>query len=206
MKSDDRNIEALSRAVLREAQGEAEKILADAREKTESIRKQAEEEAAARRAEILEQATREARRIRSEALSTVQLKARTLQLEQREKLLDEVFEAARQQLAILQQSTDYEEIACRLLHEALTHLGIEQALVRADEMTRKYYSEKVLREISKEVGTKIQFGAPLEGGIGVIAETLDGHRQYDNTLETRLVRFRDTLRLPVYHLLMGEPL
>lgn len=206
MKSDDPNIEALSRAVLREAHSDAEKILAEAKEKSEAIRKQAQEQADARRAQILEQATREAERIHSETISTAQLKARSLQLEQREKLLDEVFEAARQQLGTILHSSDYQKTALFLLHEAVERLKVQQALVRADESTRKLFTDEVLKEISKDVGAKVQLGPPLERGIGVVAETPDGHRQYDNTLETRLVRLRDTLRLPVYHLLMGEPL
>ena len=206
MKSEDSNIEALARAVLREAHSDAERILADSKEKAEAIRQETQQQADAIRTEILEQATREAERIRSEMVSTTQLKARTLQLEQREKLLDEVFDAARQQLASIQKSTDYEKTAYLLLRDALTHLKAEQVLVRTDATTAKLYTPEVLGEISKEIGTQITIGPSLERGIGVIAETPDGHRQYDNTLETRLARLRDTLRLPVYHLLMGEPL
>jgi vacuolar-type H+-ATPase subunit E/Vma4 len=206
MKSDDPNIEALSRVVLREAHSDAEKILADARDKSEAIRQQAQQQADAGRAEILERATREAERIHSEVLSTAQLKARTLQLGQREKLLDEVFEAAQQQLAAIQKSSDYEKTARMLLTDALAHLRVEQAVIRADPATRKFYTTDMLDEISKEMGAKISLGQPLEGGIGLIAETPDGRRQYDNTLETRLARSREALRLPVYHILMGEPL
>jgi vacuolar-type H+-ATPase subunit E/Vma4 len=139
-------------------------------------------------------------------LSTAQLKARTLQLGQREKLLDEVFEAAQQQLAAIQKSSDYEKTARMLLTDALAHLRVEQAVIRADPATRKFYTTDMLDEISKEMGAKISLGQPLEGGIGLIAETPDGRRQYDNTLETRLARSREALRLPVYHILMGEPL
>ena len=35
-------------------------------------------------------------------------------------------------------------------------------------------------------------------------ETPDGHRRYDNTLETRLARMKDDLRTPIYHILMGD--
>jgi vacuolar-type H+-ATPase subunit E/Vma4 len=88
----------------------------------------------------------------------------------------------------------------------LEHLGVGQVQVQADEKTRKFFTDGVLDGISKENEATIQLGEPLEHGLGVIVETLDGHRQYDNTLETRLVRFRDTLRMSVYHLLMGEQL
>jgi V/A-type H+-transporting ATPase subunit E len=206
MRTVAESIKALSRAVQDEARTEADQVLADAKAKAEAIRQRAQEQAAAERAEILEHASADAERIRSQAIATAQLKARTLQLARREKLLDSVFAAARQQVPTVQQWTDYGQIAHHLLQEALTLLGADAAQVRADEGTRAVLTDPVLAEISKELGVQLQFGAPLEQGTGVIVETTDGHRQVDNTLETRLSRLQDALRAPVYHLLTGEPL
>ena len=47
-------------------------------------------------------------------------------------------------------------------------------------------------------------GEPLKQGMGVVVQTPDGHRRYDNTLETRMTRLQDAMRNPVYRLLMGE--
>ncbi len=206
MRTVAESIKALSRAVQDEARTEADQVVADAKAKAEAIGQRAQEQAAAERAEILEHASADAERIRSQAIATAQLKARTLQLERREKLLDSVFAAARQQVPTVQQWTDYGQIARHLLQEALTLLGTDAAQVRADEGTRAVLTDPVLAEISKELGVQLQFGAPLEQGTGVIVETTDGHRQVDNTLETRLSRLQDALRAPVYHLLTGEPL
>jgi V/A-type H+-transporting ATPase subunit E len=206
MRTVAESIKALSRAVQAEARTEADQVLADAKAKAEAIGQRAQEQAAAERAEILEHASADAERIRSQAIATAQLKARTLQLERREKLLDSVFAAAQQQVPTVQQWTDYGQIARRLLREALTLLGADAAQVRADEGTRAVLTDPVLAEISEELGVQLQFGAPLEQGTGVIVETTDGHRQVDNTLETRLSRLQDALRAPVYHLLMGESL
>ena len=60
--------------------------------------------------------------------------------------------------------------------------------------------------VSRDMKVKAKLGEPLKQGTGLIVETEDGRRQYDNTLETRLGRLQDTLRSPVYHLLMGEAL
>ena len=98
MKSEEENIAALSSAILSEAKAEAEQIGSDASSKAEGIRQRAKEQAEAERKEILDRANQEAERIRSQAVSTTQLKARTMELESREKLLDGVFKAARQQL------------------------------------------------------------------------------------------------------------
>ncbi|MEJ2736642.1 MAG: V-type ATP synthase subunit E [Anaerolineae bacterium] len=206
MRSVEQSIQALSRAVQSEARAEAEQIVADAKAKAEAVRQHAQEQAAAERAEILARASGEAERIRSQALATTQLKARTMQLERREKLLDRVFEAARQQLPTVQQGTDYDQVVHHLLREALIHLGADAAQVRADERTRMLLTDQVLTEVSKEVGGQVQLGTSLTEGTGVIVETAEGHRQYDNTLEARLSRLQEELRSPVYRLLLGESL
>jgi vacuolar-type H+-ATPase subunit E/Vma4 len=202
----EEGMEALARAVESEARAESEQILAGARLKAEAIRQRAQEQATSERTEILERASREAERVRSQAIATAELQARTLELEHREKLLDSVFEAARQRLSAVPQSADYDQIVRHLLREALTDLGSAEARIRADEQTRLLLTEQVLAGISKELGVQVQLGAPLQEGTGVIVETLDGHRHYDNTLEARLGRLQNALRSPVHHLLMGESL
>jgi vacuolar-type H+-ATPase subunit E/Vma4 len=204
MRSPEDNIEALSRAISGQAQSEADQLLAEARAKAEDIRRKASQQAAAERAEILDRAKREAERLRSQAVASAQLKARTQQLESREKLLDGAFDGARQSLSSVQRRKDYDEIALRLLKDALAHLAAPAATVLSDEATRKLLTAKVLEAVAKETGVKLELGPALPHGTGVIVQTADGHRQYDNTLETRLRRMQETLRAPVYHLLMGE--
>jgi vacuolar-type H+-ATPase subunit E/Vma4 len=117
-----------------------------------------------------------------------------------------VFAASRKQISGVQQWTDYNQIALRLLREALGQIKSARVTVRADAFTRKIYTEAVLTGLAKEFGTEIGLGPDLEKGTGVVVETADGHLQFDNTLETRLGRLQNTLRSPVYRLLIGETL
>jgi vacuolar-type H+-ATPase subunit E/Vma4 len=204
MRSVEENIQALTRAVLSEAHADAEHILVEAQTKAEAVRQRAQEQAFAERDEMLAHASQEAALLRSQALASAQLQARTIELERREKLLNSVFDAARRQLPSVQQRADYDQIARQLLREALVHLGADTARIRADELTRTHLTDQVLAEISTELGVQVQHGPPLEQGVGLIVQTADGHRQYDNTLEARLSRMQNTLRAPVLHLLMGE--
>lgn len=206
MVSIEENIKVLSRAVLSDVQGDAEQVLAEAKEKAEQIRQRAREQAEAERARILEQAGVEAERVRGQVVATNQMKARTLLLEQREKLLEEVFDTVKQRLPSVMRGSDNEKIVQRLLKEALLQLRSESVVVRADEGTLQSLTTGVLENMSKETQTQIQLGEPLKKGLGVVVETDDGHRQYDNTLETRLKRMQDTLRSAVYRILMGEAL
>jgi vacuolar-type H+-ATPase subunit E/Vma4 len=204
MKSVDGNIGTLERAILIEAKDEAEEIRAEAMQKAEAIRQRTQEQVEAARKQILERAHEEAERLRSQALATTQLKARKMQLEHRETLLDRVFNAVRQQLPEVQQSKDYDQIAFSLLSEALTQLMATNAVIRADERTLRLFTRGVLDDISKGMKANLQLGQPLQKGIGVIVETSDRHLQYDNTLETRLNRMQSGLRSTVYRILMGE--
>jgi V/A-type H+/Na+-transporting ATPase subunit E len=200
----DESIALLSKAVMKEAQSEAEQTLSRAKEDALKIQQKAQDQAETERKGILERASQEEERIRRQAIATAEMRARTLQLKKREELLKGVFEEAHKQLGSLQQWSDYDRIVRKLLREALTHLETSSALVRADEVTLQYLTDELLEEISKELDVKIQVKGTLEQGTGVIVETEDGRRRFDNTLETRLDRMQDALRAPVYRLLVGD--
>ena len=206
MRSLDENIESLSRAMIGEAKAEAEQITASAQAKADEIRQRARQQADGERAVILDRARQEAERLRGQVVATTQMKARTIELEHREKLLDSVFDAARKQLSSIEQWSDYNQIAHKLLQEAIQQLGASKIQVRTDEQTQKALAKQGLEQLSTELSTEIILGKPLSQGLGVISETVDGHLQYDNTLETRLDRLQNGLRSPVYRILIGETL
>lgn len=206
MRTVEENIKMLSRSILTDAQAEADKILEEAKAKVESVKRRAEEHAKSEREQILEDATREAERLRGQVIATTQLKARTQILENREKVLNDVFKAAREQLSTIQQWSEYKDIAPNLLREALVQLKGTDVVVRADKTTMKLLDDGALKNVAQEFKIKIKAGDALEHGTGVVVETADGHLNYDNTLETRLNRMQNSARSAVYHLLMGETL
>jgi vacuolar-type H+-ATPase subunit E/Vma4 len=201
MKPEAEDIERLGVAIMVEVREDAEKLRAEAKEKADAIRKRAQEQAEAERKAILDRAKADADRIRSQATATAQLKARSMQLEQREKLLREVFDEARRRLDSVKKRPDYAEIAAMLAREALTQLNASEAEIRADEATQKTLK---LDELSKALHGKFTFGKTLEEGTGVVVSAAGGKLYYDNTLETRLSRLQSPLRASVYKVLMGE--
>lgn len=205
MKADvQENMDSLSRAIMAEARGDAEHLLKDARERAETIRKQAQEQVEQLRQEILDRAKQEADQTRGQNVATAQLKARTMQLERREIVLDRVFDTALTELPSVQKWTEYPEIALNLLREAIQQLQVNEVVVRADAYTQSVLPEAVLQDLGRELNAQISMGEPLEQGTGVMVETANGRLQFDNTLETRLRRMQNSLRVPVYHILMGE--
>ena len=203
MKTEVEDIEMLERAILTEARDEAEQIKAEAKEKVDAIRKRAQEQAEEERKAILDRARQDAERLRSQAVATAQLKARSLQLAHREQLLDRVFKAVKEKLPEVQKRPDYGQIAAMLLREAITQLRVKKAEVRADEATQKSL-KKSLDEISKELNGEFTIAGVLEERTGIVVDAADGKIHYDNTLETRLNRLQSTLRASVYKVLIGE--
>jgi len=204
MKSEAEDIDLLARAILTEARDEAEQMQAEAKEKAEVIRKRALEQAESERKLILDQANQDAERLRSQSMATAQLKARSTQLESREKLLDGVFEEVKKQLDAVKNRPDYDAIAALLLREALTQLRVKTAEVKADESTQKALRKGALDEISKELKGEFSLAGTLDEGTGIVVDAAGGKIHYDNTLETRLSRLQNTLRSSVYKVLMGE--
>jgi V/A-type H+-transporting ATPase subunit E len=106
----------------------------------------------------------------------------------------------------IQQWTDYDQIVREWIREAVTYLGSSAARLRADANTHTILTESALTELSEELSVELRLEEPMEHGLGIVAETMDGHLRYENTLEARLERLQDKLRGPVYRLLMGESL
>lgn len=189
---------------MQEAREEVEQILADAKAQADGTRAQAEAEANARRDTILQRARREADALRDQTIAKAQMEAQTLKLGRREELLSRPFAEVRRQLASATQWQDYGQIARQLIREGVERLGGGEIVVRADEETRKVLDDETLEALGQELDARLLAGELLDKGTGVVLETPDGHRRYDNTLETRLTRMQDALRTPVYHILMGE--
>jgi len=204
MKNAPEDIEKLARAILTEARDEADQMQAEAKEKADAIRKRAQEQAESERKMILERANQDAERLRGQATATAQLKGRSTQLENREKILDGVFEEVKKQLDTVKNRPDYDAIAALLLREALTQLRVKKAEVKADESTQKALKKGALDEISKELKGEFSLAGTLDEGTGIVVDAADGKIHYDNTLETRLSRLQNTLRSSVYKVLMGE--
>jgi vacuolar-type H+-ATPase subunit E/Vma4 len=204
MNTKVQDIEMLERAILTEARDEAEQIKAQAKEKVEAIRKRAQEQAEQESKAVLARAHEDTERLRSQAIATAQLKARSLELTKREELLDRVFKTVRERLAEIEKRPDYDQIATLLLREALVQLRVNKAQIKADKTTKAILEKKALREISKELNGDFTFTGTLEEGTGVVIEAADGKLNYDNTLETRLNRLEGTLRSAVHKVLIGE--
>jgi len=198
------DIRTLERAILQDASGEAQRILTDARARVTSLRQEAQARLESERAATVGRAEDEAASLLDQTVAEVRIDAQSLRLRRREQLLDRVFSDARARIADAAQWPDYAEVALRLTRDAAKQIDSDAMIVKADAATARYLGEEVLSSLGQDAGVRLVMGASLTEGIGVILETPDGHRRFDNTLENRLNRLHDRLRAGVFHILMGE--
>ncbi len=194
----------LRKIVMAEAQAQAQKTLDEARAQAAKVR-QAESEAEQHRSDILQHARDKAAALRSDAQAMARVEAQKLKLRHRERLLEQVFVQAEEQLPSLPGREDYPELIFSLVREAVRSLpGAATLLVRTDAATVEALSTAKLEALGRELGVELRAGELLDSRLGVLVMTEDGRRTYDNTLAARLERLRAILRTSVYHILMGE--
>jgi vacuolar-type H+-ATPase subunit E/Vma4 len=198
------NPQELEQAIMHEAEAEAKQILDDAQLQATRIKQRALAEVEAEREAILQESNQKAVAQHKQSYAKAQQEAQMLKLRRREQLLERVFAKARERLASIPGRPDHAQIGHRLVHEAVGRLAVDEIIVRTDGGTWENLDEETLKALGEELGVHLIPGERLAQGTGVVLETPEGHRYYDNTLETRLERIKNTLRAPVYRILMGQ--
>jgi V/A-type H+-transporting ATPase subunit E len=197
-------VQVLERAIMEIAEQEVQGILDEARAKADSLQKQAEIKTEAESERILKEARKKAKELLDQAVAKAQLEAQMLKLQRREHVLMRAFNEAHQQLATIPQRPDYADIVQQLISEAATFMGDEAFVIRADAATNRVMDDAFLHDLAEHLDVHLERGPQLEEGTGIVLTTPDGHRRYDNTLETRLTRVQDNVRTAVFHILAGD--
>ncbi|MEE4195007.1 MAG: V-type ATP synthase subunit E family protein [Anaerolineae bacterium] len=198
------NIQDLSRTVLRSAEQEAQKVLSEAEEKANQIRKIAEQEREDAYHQVIAKALKEADFIRNKNRATVEAEVQMDWLVKREALINDVFDHSFAALHTIVDQENYQQVILGLVAEAIFQINDDTVILHLDEKADQLVDDDRLQEMAEQYHVTLQRGDVLKDRYGVIAQTVDGHRQFDNTLQTRLERMKGKLRMPVYQILMGE--
>ncbi len=131
-------------------------------------------------------------------LAEGRLKAKKEILRKREELVNEVFEQAKERLAKYASSERYKKDLIRIAAEACKKLNSDKVIIRANKRDLELL-ERHMGEIIRAVGelTSVSLGEPIQTMGGVRVGTPDGKMEIDDTLETRMKREFEALRIKV---------
>ena len=191
-----------------------QEILGDAREKAERVRQRAKHEAekalaAARQALATQRAARllEAQRTaQSRTLmiqASIEQEVRRAWLCAREQELEALFADALQAAESGGGGGDPVQSLRQLSVEALAALGPADAVVRVRPADRPVFSERFVAAVlaqalpGRDGAVRITVAEAPDQPAGIVVETADGRKRYDNTYRARLARRRDELRTVV---------
>lgn len=179
-------------------------LLDEAKAKVDASLKQAQEKAAEEEKALLNRGEQEARRESQRILAEARIKARREKVQAQEEIVRRCFERAGEQLRTLAekrslQGIQYRDVLGRLLQESLTAAGAQSLEVFANPRDHEILKEVLAGATEagrQQVDLKLSpDGISCSGGLAV--RSSDGKISVDNTFESRLQRFRETLRTEV---------
>lgn len=175
------------REIFDRAQEEAKRIIAKAQEEAEALRRQR-----------LDRMKAEAESEATSILYSARLKAKNELIRAREEVASRALELAEERLKDLRSRDDYPDILKGYLEEALSQFE-GKVVIHVDPRDKDLVSR-----LMKKTGIKHELRTDLETAGGVVVSNEGEDVRVLNTVEERLRRAKERLRIPVYRLLFGE--
>lgn len=190
-------IEDIFKALEEQADDEVNQILHVATVQADSIEHEARDEAERITTHRVEAAEEAVRARYAKAVNAARLKVRRDLAAVRENAVDSVFEEARERLAAMRGSAEYERVFTALAKEAVAGVDgtCEMQVVAADVAL----AEKVVREL----GIDCTVTGTLDAGGGVVVTSDNGRVVRRNTFESRLLKVRGIAGAKVAEVLMS---
>ena len=182
-------IDDIEKRILKDAEQEKDRILAEARKKAEEIRKEGERAAEKRKEAILLKAHQEAEEKHHTMLTMARLEARKLQLAEKQKVIERAFERS---LYMLINHPDYSTVLETLLLEAAK--GGEELILSPRD--HKQLGNGFLQKINKKIKGEITLSKEtrdISGGF--ILRTPD--MEINESFEEKIRVLRDEMEVVV---------
>lgn len=177
----------------RQSKEEIEKTLEQGNDQIEQIRKV-----------ILEAMKVKVEQAEVEAKAEFQRKQKIDWLEQREEILDKVFQQLKSEFNDFVATKAYADGLMNLVTEAIEKIQSDSIILRFDKQSDQLITSEQLDKVASQKGLNIRRGELLSGFHGVIAESENNRFNFDNTLEGRLERKKQELRVLASQLLFEE--
>ena len=209
--------------IMSEAQVKADENKSQAQVKVDEILANGEKRAEATKVKISEDAAKQAEMRYQQIISEAKMNARRAELGAKEEVIEEAFSKATEELTNMANTNDpeYVDALVEMIKEAAAEIGGGDLIVLLKEEDIPKVQDKletivglvkalikrekpsdltlIAKEVSLEtdVETTLEIGEPIDTIGGAILRTRNGEIQVNNTIESRMLRFKKSLRSEV---------
>ena len=209
--------------IMSEAQAVVDAKKAEAQVQVDAILAEGEKTAAAEKVSISENAAKQADMRYQQIISEAKMNARRAELEAKEEVIEEAFSKATEDLTNMANTNDseYVDALVEMIKEAAVEIGGGDLIVLLKQEDIPKVQDKlesivglikslikrekpsdlsaIATEVSLEtdVETTLEIGEPIDTIGGAILRTRNGEIQVNNTIESRMLRFKKSLRSEV---------
>ena len=187
-----------------EAQGKADIIMQEANAEIATINADAEKTAESEKNKILENGKKQSDMRYQQIISEAKMNARRAELGAKEEVIEAAFAKATDELKSVASSgsDEYEDSLSKMIKEAVDELGSDDLIIQLNEAdTNKFKSQLDSSSTFQIDDINFQLGEPIDTIGGAIVKTKSGDIEVNNTIESRLERFKSVLRSEVANVL-----
>ena len=191
-------------SIMSEAQGKADIIMQEANAEIATITADAEKTAESEKNKILDNGKKQSDMRYQQIISEAKMNARRAELGAKEEVIEAAFDKATDELKNIASSgsDEYDDSLSKMIKEAVDELGSNDLIIQLNEAdTNKFKSQLDSSSTFQIDDINFQLGEPIDTIGGAIVKTKSGDIEVNNTIESRLERFKSVLRSEVANVL-----
>ena len=191
-------------SIMSEAQEKADTIMQEANAEIATINANAEKTAESEKNKILDNGKKQSDMRYQQIISEAKMNARRAELSAKEEVIESAFDKAGEELKSIASSgsDEYDDSLSKMIKEAVDEIGSNDLIIQLNEAdTNKFKSQLDSSSTFQIDDIKFQLGEPIDTIGGVIVKTKSGDIEVNNTIESRLERYRSVLRSEVANVL-----
>jgi V/A-type H+/Na+-transporting ATPase subunit E len=154
-------------------------------------------------ARIVEGAKKQAENLKRQIVGSSRLAARNKQLVLIETAVNEAFEKAKTTLRSSNKQQVYKALITKMLQESISAIGTDEVIIQCNRDDFDLVKQAVASLSSNNV--RMTFSdQPIDVIGGIRIKSIDGSTIYDNTLDSRIERFKPLIRKNIVQMLRGK--
>jgi V/A-type H+/Na+-transporting ATPase subunit E len=156
-------------------------------------------------ARILEGAKKQAENLRRQIVGSSRLAARNKQLVLIETAVNDSFEKAKTKLRSSDKQEVYKILIAKMLEESIVAIGTDEVIIQCNRSDFELVKKAITSMSNNNNNVKMTLSEqPINVIGGIRVRSVDGSTTYDNTLDSRIERFKPLIRKNIVQMLRGE--